>query len=180
VVGDAFLEMARPVLNITARAAEEIRDYHRLVLERFSRIQGATERERLTNVVTAMSLPDVTVQRAKYWVDLERQLEVPLHEVISHAPRDKATFQAFMRVLGVSDAIASRFWTWAVIAQRTSRLRAAMNFHDAYRTILIDNYAAQFGNPERARDIRRLKAAAENFVALVQQKTERRGDSDWT
>jgi hypothetical protein len=57
-----------------------------------------------------------------------------------------------MTSLGVSDAIASRFWTWAVIAQRASRVRAAMSFHDAYRTILIDTYAAQSSSPERSRE----------------------------
>ena len=154
IIGDAFLEMALPLLNITARAAEEIRDYHNVVLERFGRISGASDHERLAHVVAAMAVSGVTVQRASYWIDLNDQLNVPIHEVVPDAPRDRVTFLAFMKALGVSEAIASRFWTWAVIAQRTSRLRAAMNFHDAYRTILIDNYAAQSSNPERARDIR--------------------------
>jgi hypothetical protein len=43
---------------------------------------------------------------------------------------------------------------------------------------LIDNYAAQSSNPERARDIRRLKAAAEDFVGMVQEKTEERGQGE--
>lgn len=178
VVGDAFLEMARPLLNITARAAEEIRDYHQLVTERFARLPGATTSERLAELVAAMGLIDVTTQRAGYWIDLEEQLDAPLHEVVPHAPRDRATFIAFMRALSVSEAIASRFWTWAVIAQRASRVRAAMSFHDAYHTILIDNYAAQSSNPDRARDTRRLKAAAEDFVAVVLTKDEQRGERD--
>jgi len=180
VIGDAFLQMARPLLNITARAAEEIRDYHQLVLERLARIPAASDHERLERIVAAMALPGVTTQRASYWIDLRQQLDVPLHEVVPHAPRDRATFLAFMRALGISEAIASRFWTWAVIAQRTSRVRAAMNFHDAYRSILIDTYAAQSRHPDRARDIRRLKAAAEDFVAVVQQKIEQRGEHDRT
>jgi hypothetical protein len=178
VIGDAFLQMARPLLNITTRAAEEIRDYHQLVLERLARIPGASDHERLAQIIASMGLPSVTMQRASYWIDLRQQLEVPLHEVVPHAPRDRATFLAFMKALCVGEAIASRFWTWAVIAQRVSRLRAAMNFHDAYRTILIDTYAAQASHPDRARDIRRLKAAAENFVAVVQQKSEQRGGHD--
>jgi hypothetical protein len=178
VIGDAFLEMARPLLNITARAAEEIRDYHQLVLERFSRVTGSSDHDRLVHIVAAMGIPGVTVQRASYWIDLQHQLDVPLHEVVPHAPRDRTTFLAFMNALGVGEAIASCFWTWAVIAQRTSRLRAAINFHDAYRTILIDNYAAQSSNPDRARDIRHLKAAAEDFVGVVQQKAEKRGERD--
>jgi hypothetical protein len=178
VIGDAFLEMARPLLNITARAAEEIRDYHRTVLERLSQIPGASDHERLAYVVSAMDLDTVTVQRASYWIDLQEQLNAPIHEVVPHAPRDRVTFLAFMKALGVSETIASHFWIWAVIAQRTSRLRAAMSFHDAYRTILIDSYAAQSSNPERARDIRRLKAAAEDFVSVVETKREQRGDRE--
>jgi hypothetical protein len=176
VVGDAFLEMVRPLLNITARAAEEIRDYHELVLQRFESITGSSTTDRLAWVVEKMALPDVTVQRARYWVTLREQLEVPLHEVVSHAPVDLATFLAFMNALSISEAIARRYWTWAVIAQRTSRMRAAISFHDAYRGILVDSYAAQSDNPDRARDIRRLRAAAENFVSIVRTKQEQRGN----
>lgn len=178
VIGDAFLEMARPLLNITARAAEEIRDYHQLVLDRFSRISGSSVSERLGRVVAAMGLPTVTVQRAQYWIDLQDQLQAPLHEVVPHAPQDAPTFLAFMKALDVSESIAARFWTWAVIAQRTSRLRAAISFHDAYRAILIDTYAAQASNPARARDVRRLRTAAEEFVAVVREKKEERGDRE--
>jgi hypothetical protein len=178
VIGDAFLEMARPLLNITVRAAEEIRDYHQMVLERFGRLEGASDHDRLVSLVAAMNLPAVTVQRASYWINLRDQLDVPLHEVVPHAPRERSTFMAFMAALGISEPIGARFWTWAVIAQRTSRLRAAISFHDAYRTILIDTYAAQSSNPERARDICRLKAAAQDYVAVVQEKTEQRGERD--
>jgi hypothetical protein len=180
VIGDAFLEMARPLLNITVRAAEEIRDYHHLVLDRFSQLPGASDHHRLVSLVTAMNVPTVTIQRAGYWIDLLEQLDLPMHEVVPHAPRERPTFMAFMTALGVSESIAARYWTWAVIAQRASRLRAAISFHDAYRTILIDNYAAQSSNPDRARDIRRLKTAAEDFVGVVQEKTEERGERERT
>lgn len=176
VIGDAFLEMARPMLNITVRAAEEIRDYHELVLERFEALPGATQAARLAHLVATMALPEVSVQRAHYWIDLDSQRQVDLHEIIPHAPRDRATFLAFMKALSVSDAKSHHYWTWAVIAQRSSRLRAAISFHDAYRTLLVDNYAAQSSNPARASEIRRLKAAAEDFVSQVVEKETVRGD----
>jgi hypothetical protein len=178
VIGDAFIEMARPILNITVRAAEEIRDYHATVAERFARIPGATHSERLDAVVSAMGIPGVTNQRESYWVDLEEQFSAELHDVVPHAPRDWPTFLSFMKVLGVSESVAQKYWTWAVIAQRASRLRAAIGFHDAYRTILVDNYAAQSANPERAREIRRLKNAAEEFVSVVRAKSIERGDGE--
>lgn len=176
VIGDAFLAMARPILNITVHAAEEIRHYHKLVLERFDQIEGASTAEKLRTVVARMGRDDVTPERAHYWIDLEDQLEVPTAEVIPHAPSDWDTFLAFMRALQVADVLAQQFWTWAVIAQRRSRLRAALTFHDAYRGILIDSYSAQSDNPERIEEIRRLRAGAENFVSRVRHKAEQRGD----
>jgi hypothetical protein len=77
-----------------------------------------------------------------------------------------------MKALSVSENIAARYWRWAVIAQRASRMRAAINFHDAYRNILVETYGAISDNPDRARDVRRLRAAAENFVSVVSAKTE--------
>lgn len=174
VISDAFLEMARPLLNMKVRAAEEIRDYHKLVLDRFARIPLATDGERLEYIVARMGIVGVSAQRARYWLDLDQQLEAPLHEVVPHAPRDWATFAAFMAALDVGETMAYRFWIWAVIAQRGSRLRAALSFHEAYRGILVDPYAVQSDNPERIRDVRRLRAAAENHVSVVRRKREER------
>lgn len=177
VIGDAFLEMARPLLNLTARAAEEIRDYHQLVLDRFEKLPGTTTVERLARVVDAMGMSGITVQRASYWVDLREQLAAPLPEVVPHAPRDFHTFMAFMKALSVSESIAGRYWTWAVIAQRASRMRAAINFHEAYRSILVETYGAISDNPDRVSGVRRLRAAAEGFVSAVSAKTEE-GNAD--
>ena len=41
VIGDAFLEMARPLLNITARAAEEIREEARALKAYWSPVASA-------------------------------------------------------------------------------------------------------------------------------------------
>jgi hypothetical protein len=177
VIGDAFMEMARPLLNITKRAAEEIRDYHELVLKRFADQPGSNTSERLAAVVAKMAMPEVTVGRARYWVDLEEQLEAQLDDVVPHAPLDFPTFMAFMASLSISEAIARRYWTWAVIAQRTNRLKAGMSIRDAYRGILVDQYAVQSDNPARARDVRQLRAAAENFVGTVRRKSEQRGNN---
>jgi hypothetical protein len=172
VIGDAFIEMARPLLNISVRAAEEIRDYHHQVAERFARIEGESRTARLSKLIEKMAMPSVTVDRALYWVRLEEQLVAPLHEVVPCAPQDQQTFHAFVKALGMSDTAAHQFWLWAVIAQRRCRLRAAMAFHDAYRGILVDPHAAQSENPERAADVRRLRSAADGHVSMVRSKRE--------
>jgi hypothetical protein len=177
VIGDAFVEMARPLVNITKRAAEEIRDYHELVVKRFSQLPGESVQARLRLLVDKMGLADVTTDRARYWVSLDEQLKAPLDEVIASAPRDIAIFRAFMAALGISGALVDRYWVWAVIAQRSHRLQAGMSVRDAYRGILVDTFAADADNPSRIRELRQLRAAAENFVGVVQKVEKIRGDN---
>jgi hypothetical protein len=170
VIGDAFVAMARPLLNITVHAAEEIRDYHTRVLERFSKLPGSTTTERLGVLVGMMGDVDVTVEKARYWVKLDEEMQKPVQEVIPHAPRDYATFAAFMGALGISATMIERYWIWAVVMQRSLKVRAAMRYHDSYRSILVSPYAALADNPDRVREIRRIRTEAEGFVSEVRSK----------
>lgn len=167
VIGPAFIEKARGLLNLTAVAAEEIRDYHDLVLEKFEALPGGNQTSRLRELCTRMGAPEITTARAHYWIDLNGEANKPLYEVIPHAPQDEATFRRFTEALRIGPALTARFWKWAVIAQRSSRLRAGAAFHDAYRGILTDVHAVTAENRERAVDIRALRAAAEEFVTTV-------------
>jgi hypothetical protein len=169
VIGDAFVEMARPLVNITRRAAEEIRDYHEQVEKRFAAIPGDTVQARLRALVEKMGVEGVGAQRAHYWIDLAEQLKASLDDVVPSAPRDFPTFVAFMRALGLTGPVVERYWTWAVIAQRTHKLQAGMSIRDAYRGILVDSYSSQSDNPTRVQELRRLRAAAENFVGVIRK-----------
>jgi hypothetical protein len=167
VIGPRFVEKARTLLNITAAAAEEIRDYHDLVRRRFAEIEGANRSVRLRLVCEKMGAPPVNAGTASYWIDLDDEVDKPLHEVIAHAPRDPETFMRFTKALGIGSQLASRFWAWAVIAQRSSRLRAGAAFHEAYTGILTDQHSALAANKNRAAEIRALRAAADDYVSVV-------------
>ncbi|WP_340645414.1 hypothetical protein [Phenylobacterium sp.] len=167
VIGPAFIEKARGLLNLTAAAAEEIRDYHQLVLQKFNALPGGNQGGRLRELCQRMSAPDILPTRAHYWIDLEREAHKPLYEVIPHAPQDENTFRRFTAALEIGPTITKRFWIWAVIAQRSSRHRAGAAFHDAYRGILTDPHAVLAENRERDADIRALRAVSHEFVARV-------------
>jgi hypothetical protein len=169
VIGDAFVEMARPLVNITRRAAEEIRDYHEQVKNRFGEIPGDSVQARLRALVGKMGIEGVAAQRAHYWIDLDEQLKASLDDVVPSAPRDFQTFVAFMRALGLTGPVVEKYWTWAVIAQRSHKLQAGMSIRDAYRGILVDSYSSQSDNPTRVQELRRLRAAAENFVGVIRK-----------
>lgn len=175
VIGHSFVERARTLVNIQATASEEIRDYHELVAERFAAIPEPSIQAKLRTLVARMGDQSVTTERARYWIDLADELEKPLHDVVAHAPSDRETFMRFTGALGIGDRMASNFWRWAVVAQRSHRLRYGNVFHDAFRGILTDPHAAMASNRDRTDQIRLLRSMAEEHVAVVDNVRSFRG-----
>ncbi|MBN9074886.1 MAG: hypothetical protein BGN87_20925 [Rhizobiales bacterium 65-79] len=169
VIGHGFVERARTLVNIRATAAEEIRDYHQLVVERFAAMPEPTVIAKLRSLVAAMGEPAVSAETARYWVDLDREVDKPLHDVVPHAPQEEETFMRFTAALGISERMARTFWRWAVVAQRSHRVRYGNVFHDAFRGILTDPHAAMASNRDRTDEIRTLRAMAEEHVAIVDE-----------
>jgi len=167
VIGAGFIERARSLVNIRATAAEEIREYHNQVAKRFAAIPEDSTNGRLRVLVARMGRPAVPIERARYWIDLRDEIDKPLHEVVPHAPQDRDTFMRFTEALGIGQKLAESFWLWAVVAQRSHRMRAGNIFHDAFRGILTDPHAALASNRDRSADIRALRAMAEEHVATV-------------
>ncbi|MEE4209116.1 MAG: hypothetical protein V2I43_07615 [Parvularcula sp.] len=167
VIGHGFIERARTLVNIRATAAEEIRDYHELVTERVAAMPQATTIDKLRSIVAVMGEPAVAPETARYWIDLADEIEKPLHDVVPHAPQDENTFMRFAAALGISERMAGNFWRWAVVAQRSHRVRYGNIFHDAFRGILTDPHAALASNHDRTDQIRMLRSMAEEYVAIV-------------
>lgn len=167
VIGHGFVERARTLVNIQRTAAEEIRDYHELVAKRFAAIPEPTTVGKLRSLTARMGDLAVTPERARYWIDLADEIDKPLHDVVPHAPHDRETFMRFTAALGISESMAGRFWRWAVVAQRSHRLRYGNVFHDAFRGILTDPHAAIASNRDRTDQIRMLRSMAEEHVAIV-------------
>lgn len=168
-IGPAFIERARSLVNIRATAAEEIRTYHEIIRERFAELPGASVAARLRWLVDAMGEPLETPEKARYWISLEDEIDKPMHEVVPHAPQDKSTFMRFTRALGIGTSVAENFWLWAVVSQRSHRMRSGNVFHDAFRGILTDPHAALAQNRDRQGDIRALRMMAEEHVSIVRE-----------
>ncbi len=167
VIGPAFVERARGLVNIRAAAAEEIRTYHEQVLERFEALPGASVAAKIRALAAIMGDPPINTDNARYWVDIDREMDKPIHEVVPHAPQDRDTFVRFTAALGISGRMAENYWLWAIVAQRSHRMRSGNLFHDAFRGILTDPHAALARNSERQGDIRALRLMAEEHVSTV-------------
>lgn len=175
VMGQAFIEKMRPLLNISAVAAEEIRSYHDVVRERFRDIPGVSVSARLRAVSERMGEPRVDPAKMRYWVTLDDEADKALHDVVPHAPRDRDTFLRFMKALGVPKGTSLRFWAWAVIEQRSVRQRVGSVLYDAYRSILVDPHGADASQLDRLSGVKAVRSAAEQFVATVTGRREFRG-----
>lgn len=169
VISSSFVDRARVFLSIQANASEAIRGYHEDVIRRFALVPGFSETDKIRSLIERIGDSSLQVQTVRRWIDLERQLQVPLHEVVTQAPRDWDAFVKFTAALGMSVDLARRFWHWGVKAQRSFRMKAGMEFHDAYRNILTDPYAALAfaGNAKRVTEIERLQRLAEENVSQV-------------
>ncbi|PIB90499.1 hypothetical protein CSW62_02295 [Caulobacter sp. FWC2] len=175
VMGQAFIEKMRPLLNISAVAAEEIRNYHDVVRERFRDIPGQSISARLRVISERMGEPRVDPAKMRYWITLDDEVDKALHDVVPHAPRERDTFLRFMKALDVSEGTARRFWAWAVIEQRSVRQRVGSVLYDAYRSILVDPHGADASQLNRLSGVKAVRSAAEQFVATVTGRREFRG-----
>ncbi|MGG7539773.1 hypothetical protein [Rhizobium sp. 12,4] len=169
VISANFIDRARLLLSITANAHEAIREYHEDVVRRFRKLPGLSDSDKMRTLIEKIGDADLEMQRVRYWVHLDKQLRAPLHEVVTQAPQHHAMFLKFTSALGIGEGLANRFWHLGVKAQRNSRMRAGMAFHDSYRNILTDPHAAAAfaDTPQRASEIKRLQRLAEEHVSPI-------------
>lgn len=169
VISSGFVDRARLLVSIKANASEVIRIYHEDVVRRFSSLPGFNDADRIRALIDRIGDTGLQVQTVKRWVDLDRQLEAALHLVVTQAPRTLDVFLRFTSALGMDKVLAERFWQWGVRAQRSFRMKAGMEFHDAYRNILTDPHAALAfaGDDKRTAEIAKLQRLAEEHVSQV-------------
>lgn len=169
VISSGFIDRARLLVSIKANASEVIRVYHEDVVRRFSSLPGFNDADRIRTLIDRIGDASLQVQTVRRWVDLDRQLEAALHLVVTQAPRTLDVFLKFTSALGMDNLLAERFWRWGVRAQRSFRMKAGMEFHDAYRNILTDPHAALAfaGDDKRTAEIAKLQRLAEEHVSQV-------------
>ncbi|MDX1066530.1 hypothetical protein GOL45_30760 [Sinorhizobium medicae] len=169
VISSSFVDRARLLLSIQANASEAIRDYHEEVADRFAKLRGFHESDKIRTLIDKMGDPNLQIATVRRWVHLEKQLQARLEDVVTQAPRQPETFSKFTAALGIPTNLANRFWHWGVRAQRSFRMKAGMEFHDAYLNILTDPDAslAFARDTKRADEIARLIRLAEEYVSPV-------------
>ncbi len=170
VLGDAFIEGARNLLDIRATAAAGLRSYHEAVRDALSLIPGKTRWDKAIEIAKRMEDPSL-IDRVYSWINVEKYLQEDLRLVRPNAPQRWPVFVKFMAAVGRSERAARIDWTWAVVATRSRRVSAALQFHEAYLGILVDPHATLAENPRIADGLRSLRRLAEDFVGRVEKKS---------
>lgn len=170
VLGEAFIESARGLLDIRATAATGLRSYHETIRDALPPIAGTTRRDKAATIAQRMGEPNL-VDRIYDWINVEKYLQEDMRLVRPHAPQTFALFLQFMAALGRGERAARIDWIWAVVATRSRRVSAALQFHEAYLGILVDPHAMAVENPTLAYGMRSLRRLAEDYVGRVETKT---------
>lgn len=170
VLGEAFIEGARGLLDIRATAAAGLRSYHETVRDALPSMPGKTRRNKAVEIAKRMGEPGL-VDRVYNWINVDKYLQEDLRLVRPNAPQRLPEFLKFMAAIGRGERAAQIDWTWAVVATRSRRVSAALQFHEAYLGILVDPHATLAENPRIADGLRSLRRLAEDFVGRVEKKS---------
>ena len=91
-------------------------------------------------------------------------------EVRPHAPRDRETFLNFAGVMGIDEGPARFFWQMAVLATRSRRASAGLQFHEAVMGLLTRPY--QSTDEKLRQTIALLSHMAERRTAVVSERLD--------
>jgi hypothetical protein len=168
-----FVGMARERLKLTANASDVLALYHQSVMDAAQRLSGRDTasrivalRERMLAVEPTLDLPGP--QALRQWLDVGPLMNAPRDEVRPQAPRDRHTFLCFMKVLGISDAVALHYWNFGIFWTRSLRIRSGFSFHQVFMGLLIDPHGTAAQMPEaRRQEVWRIHEMAEQHVTTV-------------
>jgi hypothetical protein len=104
------------------------------------------------------------------WLSADKYLLEDLMEVRPHAPRDRETFMNFACVMGIEEGPAKFFWQMAVLATRSRRTSAGLQFHEAVIGLLTRPY--QSTDDKFRQTIAVLSQMAERRTAVVSERLE--------
>lgn len=170
VLGDAFIEGARGLMDIRATAAAGLRNYHETVRDALPSLPGKTRRDKAVEIAERMGDLGL-VDRVYNWINVDKYLQEDLRLVRPNAPQRWPEFLKFMAAIGRGERAARIDWTWAVVATRSRRVSAALQFHEAYLGILVNPHVTLAENPRIADGLRSLRRLAEDFVGRVEKKS---------
>jgi hypothetical protein len=114
--------------------------YHKEVRARSeARFPANTLADRIRQIKTRMKEIDPTAlissSRVRYWLDLEGDSEEGARP--PHAARDRQSYAAFARALGIPEPLLNDFWLYAINHTRKESRLAGRELADLYTSILF-------------------------------------------
>jgi hypothetical protein len=169
VLSRSFFEAVREHLGSSAAAAADVRAYHHFVADKISKYAGASFTEKASRIVRAMALKGCIVSESRVgdWIRADRWLKEGDTTVRPHAPWHYHDFRAFLEVLGAPEPLITRFWQFGVLATRSLRLSAALQFYELCIAILTKFQDMVAQHPNKMSEFSEIRARAEATVAGV-------------
>ncbi|MEQ8857898.1 MAG: hypothetical protein RIC56_04570 [Pseudomonadales bacterium] len=147
IISDAMRDDVESLMDSAGFDACEkvVRRYHQHVAERIKEeFDGKSTSETVTEIRVRLAaahsdVEDFTDAKIRYWVTVERELSQPLENLLSHAPRSKKDYDAFMVSIGIKDQqITDIYWSMGIARLRAERRSEGRYATMLYQRLLID------------------------------------------
>jgi hypothetical protein len=136
-----LIAVGRPVMR-GASLAEMVREYHRQILRNAKRIFGDREGVPLARRIQTRMLElsasskSVSLNRVRYWMDVEDSTAADSADLKPHSTRQKADFVVFAHALEVPDNLIEHYWMM-ITGQRVALQEAGRELADRYARVLF-------------------------------------------
>jgi hypothetical protein len=155
VMSDALKDLLETCLIAAGRSvmrgaslAEMVREYHRQILRNAKRLFGELEgvslaRRIQTRMLELSTIPKaVSLNRIRYWMDVEDSAAADSADLKPHSTRQKADFVVFARALEVPDNLIEHYWMM-ITGQRIALQEAGRELADRYARVLFSDESAE-------------------------------------
>ena len=142
-----LIAVGRPVMR-GASLVEMVREYHRQLLRNAKRIFGDLEGVALARKIQARMLElsegskSVTLNRIRYWLDVEDSVAAESADLKPHSTRQKADFVVFAHALEIPDNLIDHYWMM-ITGQRVALQEAGRELADRYARVLFSDESVE-------------------------------------
>ncbi len=146
VISDEMRDDIEVYMDLAGRFKNEnvVRKYHQHVIEQLNTLYPDQSQIQMINGIqsdinsASPTLEEITEYKIRYWITVDRELDQPFDQLLSHAPGVREDYDRFMRLLRIDDQLADLYWDLGINSLRRDRRHEGRQATLVYQRLLMD------------------------------------------